>query len=94
MIGDVVHEQVSVGREVMRGPEAAVLLLSGGVGEVQRVLTAVDGAGHAVRVLHRRVILVRPFTTDQAEGDGGFTCFCLSVNARSIDRDVRGGDLV
>jgi len=64
MIGDVVYEQVGVGREVVRGPEAAVFLLSSGVGEVQGVLAAVDGASHAVRILHRRVILVRPFTTD------------------------------
>ena len=49
--GDVVDEEEGIGAEVGGGPETAVLLLAGGVGEGEEVRAAINGAGYGVRVL-------------------------------------------
>jgi hypothetical protein len=49
-VGDVVDEQEGVRFEGGGGPEPAVFLLSGGVGDGEEVGDAVDGAGDGVGV--------------------------------------------
>ena len=59
-IRDVVAQQEGIGLQVGRGPEAAVFFLAGGVGQVELVGLAVDGAGHAVRVFDGWIVLGCP----------------------------------
>lgn len=42
---DVVDEEEGIGAEVGGSPEAAVFFLTGGIGEMEVVGVAVDGAG-------------------------------------------------
>lgn len=58
-LGDVVDEQEGVAAEVGRGPEAAVFLLAGRVGQGERVGGAIDGARDRVRVFDGGIVSVR-----------------------------------
>jgi hypothetical protein len=57
-LGDVIDEEESVAFQIRLRPEAAVLFLSGGVCEAQRVCCAVDRSCNGVGILNRRVISV------------------------------------
>lgn len=51
LVGDVVHQQERVGFEIGRGPDAAVFLLAGCIGDGEEVVAAVDLASDRVGVL-------------------------------------------
>jgi hypothetical protein len=84
--GDVVDEQEGVGLQVRGGPEAAVLLLAGRVGEHEVVGHAVDGARHRVRVLWRGMLAA------EGAGRGGSRTDGRVVVGRPLASDQPQGD--
>ena len=67
---DVVDEEEGVAVHVGGTPHATVLFLAGCVCDLDVVGLAFDCARDGVRVFDRRVVFVRPLSSDDAEGDG------------------------
>lgn len=71
--GDRVHEKESLASSHVLLPHGSVLLLSGGVQDVEESDLVVNDALLAVRVFDGRVVLVYKVGLDELNGEGGFT---------------------